>query len=151
MIVQGINDSHLLSAKITDEIIKDKVVIGTFIKNTAEISAINLNHVYNVLNNTYISIQSFGTWYVEEISDDEANSQIKIKLSDLSKKFDKDYEDTFIFPATLKQWATWIGTKVGVSLSGTFPNEDVSLSKRPYIGNAPTYREAVKKIAKYAG
>ena len=151
MIVQGINDSHLLSMKITDEIIKDKAVIGTFIKNTAEISAINLNHAYNALNNTYMSIQSFGTWFVEEISDNESDSQIKIKLSDLSKKFDIDYEDTFNFPATLKQWATWIGTKVGVPLSGAFPNEDVVLSKRPYIGDAPTYREAVKKIAKYAG
>lgn len=151
MIVQGINDNHLLSFKITDEIIKDKKIVGTFIKNSAELSATNINHVYNVLNNTYVTIQGLGKWYVNEISDDEANVQIKMKLFDLSQKFDKEYEDTFNFPATMKQWATWIGLKVGVPLKGDFPNSDVTLSERPYIGSNPTYRNAVMLIATYAG
>lgn len=151
MIVQGINDNHLLSLKIIDENIKDKKIVGTFIKNTAELSATNINHIYNILNNTYITIQGFGKWYVNEINDDEANVQIKMKLFDLSQKFDQLYDDTFNFPATMKQWATWIGLKVGIPLKGDFPNSDVVLSEKPYIGNNPTYRNAVMLIATYAG
>lgn len=151
MIVQGINDNHLLSFKLIDEIIKDKKIVGTFIKNSAEITATNINHVYNVLYDNYVTIQGLGKWYVNEINDDEANVQIKMKLFDLSQKFDQKYDDTFSFPATMKQWATWIGLKVGVPLSGDFPNSDVVLTNRPYIGNNPTYRNAVMLIATYAG
>ena len=149
-IVNNIENNDITELKINDGIVADKDIIGSFVKNSADIEIINLDHKYDNLKGTYIDIQDFGKWYVNELATDEEFTSSKLSLYDITHKFDEDYEDTFTFPATMGEWATWIGDKVGVPLKGTFLNYDLVLTERPYLGTNPKYRDAVKKIAKYA-
>lgn len=149
-IISNIDNKHVTTVKIDDGIVSNKEVVGTFIKNTGEIEIININHVYDDLKGQYINIQSFGTWYIDDLKSDEEFITSKLTLYDITHKFDEDYEDSFSFPDTMKNWATWIGNKVGVPLKGDFLNGDLILTERPYLGNKPKYRDAVKLISKYA-
>ena len=149
-IISNIDNKHVTAVKIDDGIVSNKEVVGTFIKNTGEIEIININHVYDNLKGQYINIQGFGTWYVDDLRSDEEFISSKLTLYDITHKFDEDYEDTFPFPDTLKNWAIWIGNKVGVPLKGDFLNSNLILTERPYLGNKPKYRDAVKLISKYA-
>lgn len=150
IVTQIANDNHITDFKINDTITSDKNIIGTFVKNSAELTILNLNHTYDYLKNQYIDIKNFGTWYVDDLKTDEEMLSSTLTLCDCTKKFDEDYEDSFSFPATMGEWATWIGKKVGIPLKGTFLNYDLILTERPYIGFKPKYRDAVKKIAKYS-
>lgn len=149
-IITNINDSDLRSFKVNDEIVVDKNVIGEFIKNSAQLTILNKNHTYDSLEKTYLNINKFGLWHVDDLKNNEESVEANLTLSDLSIKFDEDYEDSFSFPATLGEWATWIGNKTGVPLKGTFLNSNKILKEKPYLGNNPKYRTAVKIIAKYA-
>ena len=149
-IISNIIDSDLRGFKVNDEIVVDKNVIGEFIKNSAKLTILNKNHQYDSLEKTYLNITNFGKWYVDNLNNNEESVEADLTLFDLSIKFDEDYEDTFSFPATLGEWANWIGNKVGVPLKGTFLNSDKQLTEKPYLGNNPKYRTAVKVIAKYA-
>lgn len=149
-IISNIIDSDLRGFKVNDEIVVDKNVIGEFIKNSAKLTILNKNHQYDSLEKTYLNITNFGKWYVDNLNNDEESVETDLTLFDLSIKFDEDYEDTFSFPATLGEWANWIGNKVGVPLKGTFLNSDKQLTEKPYLGTNPKYRTAVKIIAKYA-
>ena len=152
MIVQNIDDKHLQSFKYEEKILEDKKAVGAFVKGSAELSIINISHQYNNLYNQWIDILNFGKWRVYSFEEDETNVSATLKLYDIVDNFDKEYIDVFEFPATLGEWATWIGEYVGVPLSGDFPNSDVVLTARPYIGNKnPSFRDAVRVIAKYAG
>ena len=151
MKIEPIDDKHLTGIKLTDNIVSSQNdVVGSFIKNTAEIEIININHQYDYLKGTYLKIPNFGTWYVNEIEHDEEFINSTLKLYDITKKFDEDYEDTFQFPATLLEWAKWVGEKVGVPLKEEFFNCNFTLTERPYLSQTPTYRDAIKVIAKYA-
>lgn len=150
IIISSIADNDLRGFKVNDEIVVDKNVIGEFIKNSAKLTILNKNHQYDFLEKTYLNITNFGKWYVDNLNNDEESVEADLTLFDLSVKFDVDYEDTFSFPATLGEWANWIGNKVGVPLKGTFLNSDKQLTEKPYLGNNPKYRTAVKIIAKYA-
>lgn len=150
MIINKINDDDLQSFKITNEIVVDKNVIGEFIKDTAELVILNRKHQYDILDKDYIDINKFGEWYVEEIENNEEEESLTLKLCDKSQKFDEDYEDSFPFPATMKEWGTWIGNKVGIPLKGSFLNENLILTAKPYLGNNPKWRNAIRVIAKYA-
>lgn len=149
-IISDVEDKHITDVKINDGIVANKIVVGSFIKNTAEVQLINLNHIYDNLQGKEIDIQGFGTWYVNELSTDEEFTESKLSLYDITYRFDADYEDTFPFPATMGEWATWIGNKVGVPLKGNFLNSDLVLKEKPYLGTNPKYRDAVQKISKYA-
>lgn len=149
-IISNIDNKHLTSVKLNDNIVSNKEVIGTFIKNIAEIEITNINHMYDDLKGQYLDIQGFGKWYVDDLKSDEEFVTSKLSLYDITNKFDEDYEDIFTFPNTLGAWATWIGDKVGVPLKGTFLNYDLILTKKPYLGSNPKYRDAVKQISKYA-
>ncbi len=149
-IVSEIENKHLTAVKLNDGIVTNKVVVGSFVKNSGEIEVINLNHQYDNLKGKYLDIQGFGKWYVNDLSTDEEFTTSKLSLYDISNKFDDDYEDTFPFPDTMGNWATWIGNKVGIPLKGDFLNSDLILTKKPYLGSNPKYRDAVKKIALYA-
>ena len=149
-IISNIDNKHVTGVKINDEIVANKEVIGTFIKNTGEIEITNINHMYDNLKGQYIDIQGFGTWYVDDLKSDEEFVTSKLSLYDVTTKFDEDYDDSFSFPATMGEWAIWIGNKVGIPLKGTFLNYDLVLNERPYLGNEPKYRDAVKRISKYA-
>ena len=151
MIISNIEDNHIQSLKLTDDIINNKQVVGSFLKNTGELSILNLNHTYDNLEHTYIDIKGFGKWYVDELKSDEEYISSTLKLNDITQKFDEDYQDTFSFPSTMKEWATWIGLQVGVPLKGDFLNSDIVLNERPYIGDNPSWRNAVQLIAKYSG
>lgn len=149
-IISNIIDSDLRGFKVNDEIVVDKNVIGEFIKNSAKLTILNKNHQYDSLEKTYLNITNFGKWYVDNLNNNEESVEADLTLFDLSIKFDEDYDDNFTFPATLGEWANWIGNKVGVPLKGTFLNYDKTLKEKPYLGNKPKYRTAVKIIAKYA-
>lgn len=151
MIINNIQDNHITGFKVNDNIVADKKVVGTFVKNTAELEIINLNHVYDNLKGQYIDIQDFGKWYVNDLETNEEFTESTLKLNDITQKFDEDYEDIFPFPDTLKKWAIWIGNKVGVPLKGDFIKSDLILIERPYIGDNPKYRDAIKFIAKITG
>lgn len=150
MIINKIQDSDLQSFNVDSEIIVDKNVVGEFIKDTANLVVFNENHKYDDLDKTYIDIKNFGEWFVEDIENDEENESLTLKLCDKSREFDENYEDTFPFPASMKAWATWIGEKVGIPLKGNFLNENLILTEKPYMGNNPKWRNAVKIISKYA-
>lgn len=150
MIVNGIKDKDLQGIKFVDNIVSNKKIVGSFVKNTGELTVLNLNHVYDNLNNTYINIQGFGKWYINDLKTDEDATSSILSLYDVTHKFDVLYKDTFSFPATMGAWATWIGEQVGVPLKGAFLNYDKVLANRPYIGENPSFRDAVKLIAKYA-
>lgn len=147
-IISNIDNNHVIDFKVNDGIVSNGEVIGSFIENTAELEILNLNHVYDNLLNQYIDIKGFGKWYVDNISNDEGYSTLK--LYDISHRFNEDYDDSFPFPATLKVWATWIGLKLGIPLKGHFLNENLELKTRPYLGTKPKYRDALKIISKYA-
>ena len=151
MIISNIEDNHVQSLKLNDDIVNNSQVVGSFLKNTGELSILNLNHTYDNLEHTYIDIKGFGKWYVDELKSDEEYISSTLKLNDITQKFDEDYQDTFSFPATMKEWATWIGIQVGVPLKGDFLNSDIVLNERPYIGDNPSWRNAVQLIAKYSG
>lgn len=151
MIVSKIEDKYITGFKVNDNIVANKKVIGSFIKNTAELEIINLNHTYDNLKGQYIDIQGFGKWYVSDLETDEEYTESTLKLNDITEKFDEDYEDTFIFPNTIKNWAIWLGNKVGVPLKGNFLKSDLVLKEKPYLGDKPKYRDAVKFIAKITG
>lgn len=149
-IVSNINNKDLLGVKFIDDIVSNKKVVGSFIKNTGELTILNLEHTYDKLENTYVDIEGFGTWYINEVKTDEEVTSSTLSLFDITHKFDVPYKDTFTFPTTMGAWASWIGEQVGVPLKGTFLNYDKVLANRPYIGEKPSFRDAVKLIAKYA-
>lgn len=150
MIVSDISNNHVTGLKIIDGIGSSGNIIGSFEKNTGEIKILNLNHTYDELKGKYVDIQNFGKWYVNDLETDEEFTESTLSLFDITHKFDEAYEDTFPFPATIGEWAIWIGNKVEVPLKGTFLNYDLELVERPYLGDKPKYRDAVKIIAKYA-
>lgn len=150
MIVSNIQDKDLLGVKFVDDVVSNKKVVGSFVKNTGELTILNLNHVYDELEHTYVDIEGFGTWYINELKTDEEVTSSSLSLYDITHKFDVPYKDNFSFPATMGAWATWIGEQVGIPLKGTFLNYDKVLTSRPYIGENPMFRDAVKLIAKYA-
>ncbi|MCI8575635.1 MAG: hypothetical protein HFI09_04110 [Bacilli bacterium] len=150
MIVSNISDNHITGLKFVDRIGSSGNIIGSFEKNTGELKILNLNHIYDGLKGKYIDIKDFGEWYVEDLITDEEFTESTLSLFDITHKFDSDYEDVFLFPAKMGDWAVWIGNKVGVPLKGTFLNYDLELKERPYLGDKPKYRDAVKIIAKYA-
>ena len=150
MIVSNTNDNHITGLKLIDGIGSNGNIVGSFEKNTGEIKILNLNHTYDNLKGKYIDIQNFGKWYVSGFETDEEFTESTLSLYDITHKFDEDYDDSFPFPAKMGEWAVWIGNKVGVPLKGTFLNYDLELVERPYLGNKPKYRDAVKLIAKYA-
>ncbi len=151
MIVSKIEDKYITGFKVNDNIVADKKVIGSFVKNTAELQIINLNHSYDNLKGQYIDIQGFGKWFVDDLETDEEFTESTLKLNDITKEFDEDYEDEFPFPDTMKNWAIWIGQKVGVPLKGDFLKSDLILKERPFLGINPKFRDAVKFIAKITG
>lgn len=152
MIITNIDDKHLQSVKIDEQLLENKKVIGTFHKNTCELEIININHQYNSLKGSWVNINGFGDWKIDELADDEVNASASLTLSDITCKFDIPYSDTFPFPDTLGNWAEWIGNQVGVPLIGDFPNSDKIVNELPNLGNNnPSYRDAVKVIGKYAG
>lgn len=151
MIVNKVEDNHITGIKFNDNIIADKSVVGTFVKNTAELKVINLNHIYDNLKGEYIDIEGFGSWYVNDLETDEEFTESTLQLNDITQRFDETYDDTFPFPDTMKNWAIWIGEKVGVPLKGDFLKSDLILIEKPYFGDNPKYRDAVKFIAKITG
>ncbi len=150
MIVTGIKDDDLRGFKYIDNIENNKQVVGTFVKNSAELKILNLNHTYDNLYHTYVDIKGFGSWYVDDLKTDEEFIESTLSLFDNTQKFDEPYQDTFKFPSTMGAWAKWIGEQVGIPLKGDFLNSEIELSDRPYIGSNPTWRSAVQVIAKYA-
>ncbi len=150
MIVTGIKDSDITGFKLIDNIENNQQVIGAFVKNSAELKIINLNHAYDNLYHTYIDIQGFGSWYVNDLKTDEDSIESTLSLFDNTQKFEEPYQDNFSFPNTMGAWATWIGEQVGVPLKGDFLNSEIELSEKPYIGDNPTWKSAVQIIAKYA-
>lgn len=150
MIVSNIHDKHVTGLRLIDAIGSNGNVIGSFEKNTGELKILNLNHTYDNLEGTYVDIKNFGKWYVEKLNTDEEFTESTLSLFDITHKFDEDYDDSFLFPAKMGDWAVWIGNKVGVPLKGTFLNYDLELLERPYLGSKPKYRDVVKIIAKYA-
>lgn len=151
MIASKIEDKHITSFRVNDNIVADKKAVGSFVKNTAELQIINLNHFYDNLKEQYIDIQGFGKWYVNDLETDEEFTESTLKLNDITEKFDRNYENTFAFPDTMKNWAIWIGNQVGVPLKGDFLKSDLVLKERPYLGINPKFRDAVKFIAKITG
>ena len=150
MIVNKIEDKDITLLKISDEIVNDKNVIGSFVKNNGTLEILNLNHKYDSLLNTDIEIQNFGTWHIDDLKTDEDFTISTLNISDVAYKFDADYQYNFSFPNTLGAWATWIGEQVGIHLKGIFLNYDLVLNEHPFLGNKPSWRDAVKLIAKYA-
>jgi len=150
MIINNINDHHIIGLKFNDNIVSDKCVIGSFVKNSGELTILNSNHVYDNLKGQFVHIKNFGNWYISDIKTDEDALISTLSLFDCGQKFDVDYEDSYPFPSTMGDWAIWIGIKVGIPLKGSFLNNDLVLNERPYLGNNPTFRDAIKKIAKYA-
>ena len=79
-IVSNIENNDITELKINDGIVADKDVIGSFVKNSADIEIINLNHKYDELKGTYIDIQDFGKWYINELTTDEEFTSSKLSL-----------------------------------------------------------------------
>ena len=77
-IISNIDNNHVIDFKVNDGIVSNGEVIGSFIENTADLEILNLNHVYDNLLNQYIDIQGFGKWYVDNISNDEGYSTLKL-------------------------------------------------------------------------
>ncbi len=151
MIVESIEDKNLLNVEINDEIGTDKEIIGTFVKNTGKITIQNLNHQHDDLKDKYIKIKNFGSWYVNDLINNEDSTEADLSLYDISNKFDEEYNaDLYSFPCTFGEWATKIGENVGVPLKGTFLNYDLEIKEAPFLGTNPANKDAVKFIAKYA-
>ncbi len=151
MIVESIEDKNLLNVEINDEIGTDKEIIGTFVKNTGKITIQNLNHQHDDLKDKYIKIKNFGSWYVNDLINNEDSTEADLSLYDISNKFDEEYNaDLYSFPCTFGEWATKIGENVGVPLKGTFLNYDLEIKEAPFLGTNPANKDAVKFIDKYA-
>lgn len=151
-VITNVEDRDIQDVKLDKNLLEEKTIIGSFVKNTGMVQLINVSKKYNLLDKTEISIGNHGTWYVNSVEPDLGNVTIKLNLYNLAYRFDKEYSDGFIFPASLKSWATWIGEQVGVPLGNeNFPNADFILNERPYFGDKPSYRDAIRLIARYAG
>ena len=152
MIIENVLDKDILNIEINDEIGNDSEIIGTFQKNSAKITILNLNHQYDHLKGKYVSVKNFGKWKIEDLKNNEDATEATLSLYDESDKFDKEYNaELYSFPCTLGEWATAIGRNTGIPLKGSFLNYDLELKEAPFLGSNPSNKTAVKLIAKYAG
>ena len=91
-----------------------------------------------------------GTYEVDETSYD--GSLITLKCLDNMSKFDKAYETTLGFPATLYQMVADACSKCGVTLdtsSLNFPHKDYIVSTKP-SGDNTTFRQVISWAAQIA-
>lgn len=154
--------------KIDDAVSSDSVFqVGAAIINQATVVINNIYDEYsaydfsNAVVEIYVGLTDLGTSPDEEIkmgvfNVDEAEyngSFITLRCLDNMSKFDRVYDTTLSYPASLGAIVRDACTKCGVTLSpnsGNFPHNSFNISTKP-SGDSATYRQVISWAAQISG
>lgn len=138
--------------------VPDKGIFGGAVAKKVEVNFNNFNKSIILENEEFelsISVEyeeetyiiKYGTYIVQKPETEDTTDNTNIIALDYMVKFNKIYEDTIIYPCTLKELAENLCSQIGINLADeTFRNEDFEIENNQFV-NGESCRELIQGIA----